>query len=263
MLKWAAARDYLTAEPWRAVDLPAKGDARTRVLSATEIRWLWLLTDRWMTKNTNLARIARLLLLTGQRSSEVCGMERQEFTANLLEWNIPGRRCKNGQQHTVPLAPMVRAIVADAIAESPSKVHLFVGPRGKPARPDDLAHELADCIKAHNEGKPKTERIAAFTPHDLRRTTATALEKMGVPLTIISALLNHISAKASSVTTAHYTHSDLSMEVRAALTRWQATVERVLAGDDPFVTKVEDIEELERRMLAKGFGGRAYLRTVR
>jgi hypothetical protein len=61
-----------------------------------------------------------------------------------------------------------------------------------------------------------------------------------------------IAATAGSVTTRHYAHEDLSAEVRV---RWQAVVERVLAGDDPFTVKREDIDELEGRVLAKGFGG--------
>ena len=126
-----------------------------------------------------------------------------------------------------------------------------------------VAHELAAAIEEFNSGKPKSKQVVAFTPHDLRRTVASGLEKMGVPMTVISALLNHISTKAASVTTAHYAHADLTMEVRVALTRWQATLERVLAGEDPFAARPEDIERLERRMLAKGFGGPARFRVVR
>jgi len=86
---------------------------------------------------------------------------------------------------------------------------------------------------------------------------------MGIAMTVIAAALNHISARAGSVTTRHYAHADLSAEVHVALTRWQAVVERVLAGDDPLTVKPEDIDELEARALAKGFGGPPYLRVAR
>lgn len=270
MLRWAAGRDYISTEPWRGVDLPAKNDPRTRVLTATELRWLWAQCETWLITNPNLARIVRLELLLGQRSGEVCGICRSELSEGNLTWTIPPERCKNGVRHTVPLPPLARQIISEALADANKEPdgdeerpdQIFVGARGKPARADDVAHDIAEQIAAFNKYRAAKEQIAPFTPHDLRRTVATALERMGIPITIISALLNHISTKASSVTSAHYTHADLSMEIRAALTRWQATLDHVIAGHDPFATSVEDIEALERRMLAKGYGGRKHLHVV-
>jgi integrase len=269
MLRWAAGRDYISGEPWRGVDLPAKNDARTRVLNAGELRWLWKLTDRWSQTNPNLCRIVRLELLLGQRSGEVCGMRRRELPDSLLTWTIPAERCKNGTAHTVPLPPLARQILREAMShrksdddEAGENDHLFLGTRGKPARADDIAHEIADAIHSFNDDRPQKQRIEPFTPHDFRRTVATSLEKMGVPTTVISKVLNHISEKSASVTSKHYTHADLEMEVRAALTRWQGTLERIIAGDDPFEARAEDIEALERRMLAKSSGGRARLHVV-
>lgn len=268
MLRWAAGRDYIASEPWRGVELPAKNDARTRVLDASELRWLWQQTEGWVETNPNLGRIVRLELLLGQRSGEVCGMRRRELAGNLLNWTIPAERCKNGVAHTVPLPPLARDIIRGAMGGedcelAPENDHLFVGARGKPARADDIAHDLADAISKHNSDRTNKQRVAPFTPHDLRRTVATSLEKMGVPTTVISKVLNHISAKAASVTTRHYAHADLELEVRAALTRWQAALEQILGGEDPFETRIEDIAALERRMLAKGAGARARLRAVK
>jgi integrase len=255
MLRWAASRDYISIEPWRGVELPAKNDARTRVLDAGELRWLWKQTETWVEDNPNLGHIVRLELLLGQRSGEVCGMRRRELANNLLTWTIPAERCKNGVAHNVPLPPLARDIIRGAMSgedSEPENDHLFVGARGKPARADDVAHDLAEAISTHNSDRTKKHRIEQFTPHDLRRTVATSLEKMGVPTMVISKVLNHISAKAASVTTRHYAHADLELEVRAALTRWQAALEQILGGEDPFETRIEDIAELERRMLAKG-----------
>jgi integrase len=263
MLAWGVKRDYLAGEPWRGVELPAKGEARTRVLTAGELRWVWELAGGWIAsgKAANQGRVLRLLILTGRRSDEVNGMQRGDISRDLRTWTIPAVRSKNGKEHAVPMPPLARQILVEAMAAA-SKKHLFVGERGAVARPDDLAHDLADAIRLYNSGRPEDERMEAFTPHDLRRTVATGLESMGVPMTVISAL-NHISAKAASVTSKHYTHADLSAEIRIALTRWQATIERVLAGDDPFTVKPEDIDELEARALARGFGGAPHLRVVR
>jgi integrase len=265
MLAWGVKRGYLIGEPWRGVDLPAKGEARTRVLTAAELRWAWNLADRWIAdaKSANQGRILQLLIVTGQRSDEVNGMPHCEFSRDLRTWTIPPERTKNEKEHVVPLPPLARKLVHDAMAVSSSKTHLFVGERGAIARPDDLAHDLADAIAETSIGKAEEDRMARFTPHDLRRTVATGLEKMGIPITVISTALNHVSTKAANVTTKHDTRADLSAEIRIALTRWQGTMERVLAGDDPFTVKPDDIDELEARALAKGFGGPPHLRMVR
>lgn len=262
MLRWGISRDYLTGEPWRGVDLPPSNDPRTRVLTAGEIRWLWNAGAQRWAEWPNTLRIIRLQLLLGQRSGEIAGMEAKEISSDLMMWTIPAERTKNGVEHRVPLPPAAREIVKDALAAMRKNGrHVFVGARGKPYRSDGIAHDIADLIAHHNKEHPD-QPVEHFTPHDLRRSVATGLEHMGIPLNTISATLNHISGKRGNVTSAHYAHADLSMEIRAALTRWQATVEAILAGADPFVVKHEDIHDLETRMLAKGYGGPARLRVV-
>jgi integrase len=263
MLRWGITRDYLAGEPWRGVELPAKREGRDRVLTAAELRWLWRTTETRWADEPHIARILRLQVLLGQRSGEIAGLERDEISADSMTWKLPGRRTKNGKAHTVPLPPMAREIIGEALAAATDSRHVFTGGRGKVARSDTVAHEIAGAIAAHNAAAADGEQVEPFTPHDIRRTMATGLEAMGVRNNVIGTALNHISAKKASVTSAHYTHADLSMEVRAALTRWQATVEAVLAGEDPFATRAEDIVELERRMLLRSYGGPAKLRVLK
>lgn len=251
MLRWGVTRDHVAGEPWRGVELPAKHLGRDRVLTAAELRWLWRMTETRWAHEPRIARIIRLQVLLGQRSGEIAGLERDEISADTMTWKLPGRRTKNGKSHVVPLPPLVREIIGDALADATDKRNVFTGGRGKAVRSDTIAHEIADAIAEHNEAAEEGKRVEPFTPHDLRRTMATGLEAMGVPNNVIGAALNHISAKRSSVTSAHYTHADLSMEVRRALTRWQAKVEAILAGEDPFATRAEDIVQLEQRMLSR------------
>jgi integrase len=259
ILKWGKPRGYVTGEPWRGVELPVAGEARTRVLTAAELRWVWGLAGTWIAdeRTANQGRVLRLLLFLGQRSGEVNGMARAELSADLRTWTIPQARSKNGKEHAVPMPPMARQIVQEALAAIPAKQqHLFVGKRGAIARPDDLTHDLADALATHNADKPEDEQIAPFVPHDLRRTVATRLEDMGVAEAIISAMLNHISAKAASVTRKHYAHADLSILVREALAKWQGKVQRALEGDDPFTTTAERIDQVEARAVEEGYGAR-------
>lgn len=71
----------------------------------------------------------------------------------------------------------------------------------------------------------------AWTPHDLRRTGATIMQALGVPLDIIDRCQNHVLA--GSKVRRHYLHHDYAKEKREA---WQKLGERIgmiLRGQDP------------------------------
>ena len=53
----------------------------------------------------------RLLALTGQRRSEVFGASWQEIDIGAKTWALPAARCKNGRQHSVPLADPAIAVL--------------------------------------------------------------------------------------------------------------------------------------------------------
>ena len=59
--------------------------------------------------------------------------------------------------------------------------------------------------------------------HDLRRTVATGLQKLGVNLQTIEAVLGHISGSRSGVVGVYQRHS-FDAEKRAALEAWGAHV---------------------------------------
>ena len=256
-LRWAIDREYLAEgreSIWRGLQLPAKGEARERAITASEIAWLWKQCDAWADAEPNIARIVRLELLLGQRASEVCGMERTELSADRRTWTIPKERTKNGRDHVLPLPPLARSIIEEALeAADEAQEQLFVGGRGKVARADTVAHRLADAIR--------DAKAEPFVQHDLRRTLATRLEEVGVAMTTISEILNHVSAKAGSVTRKHYAHGDKTLPMRLALAKWQGVIERCIEGHDPFAVDVEDLDAAEARALAEVKGG-ASLRLV-
>lgn len=182
-------------------------------------------------------------------------MERTELSADRRTWTIPKERTKNGRDHILPLPPLARSIIEEALeAADEAQEQLFVGGRGKVARADTVAHRLADAIR--------DAKVEPFVQHDLRRTLATRMEEVGVSMTTISAILNHVSAKAGSVTSKHYAHGDKTLPMRLALVKWQAIVERCVAGDDPFAVDVRDVDAAEARVLAETKGRAGLLRIV-
>jgi integrase len=66
-----------------------------------------------------------------------------------------------------------------------------------------------------------------WTPHDLRRTGATMMQKLGVPLDIIDRCQNHVLA--GSRVRRHYLHHDYAKEKRGAWERLGAELDQVLS----------------------------------
>jgi hypothetical protein len=84
------------------------------------------------------------------------------------------------------------------------------------------------------------------SPHDLRRTGATALtsERIGIQRFIVSRVLNHASdtGDAAAVTAVYDRHAYLP-EKRKALDAWAALLTEIAAGNE----RVANVVNLSRR----------------
>jgi integrase len=67
--------------------------------------------------------------------------------------------------------------------------------------------------------------------HDLRRTLATGLQRLGVRLEVTESVLNHTSGSRSGIVGIYQRH-DWEDEKRVALDAWGAKVLSVVAGED-------------------------------
>src|SRR5262249_36039168 len=80
---------------------------RERILSDSELRILWEAAD---TLHSPFKQYVWLLMLTGQRTGEIGGLEWAEIKADgLIE--ISGGKYKNGNPHVVPVTPLVAEII--------------------------------------------------------------------------------------------------------------------------------------------------------
>jgi integrase len=68
-----------------------------------------------------------------------------------------------------------------------------------------------------------------WTIHDLRRTFATGLQRLGIRLEVTEAILNHVSGSRGGVTGIYQRH-DWATEKRAALDAWAAHVVSIVGG---------------------------------
>jgi integrase len=215
-LNWALSEDLIVASPAAGIRKRAKETARERVLSDNEIRRWWRALDDHA--SPRVGAVLRLLLLTGLRLSEVCGMRRDELQGDVFE--IPGERTKSGLPHSAPLTPRSLAILNGIIDES-SPFLLPAVSRGKLLdkpmsrhTPDHAYAELAEKLgMVDDDGKPDTG------VHDLRRTAATNLAKLGVGEDLIDRIQGRV--RCGSVGWVYNRHAYLT-EKRDALARWEA-----------------------------------------
>jgi integrase len=223
---WAVKRGALELNPWEATPKPSKENARERVLTDAEIGDLWeasaSLGDPW-------GGMFRALLLTGQRRGEIAGMLWDELDLASGLWSMPGERTKNGRPHAVPLVPEVVAII-QAMPRREKAALVFEGVRKTaPSGFGKLKDKLDD--KMTEAAAKRKAKLAPWTIHDIRRTVATGLQRLGVRLEVTEALLNHISGSRSGIVGVYQRHG-WEKEKKAALEAWTAHV-LTCAGLDP------------------------------
>jgi integrase len=213
--RWAVRQRRVAANPCSGVWHPGAPPARDRVLSDPEIRAFWLATDK---VGQPFAPVLKLLLLTGCRLGEVAGMRRDELGADGI-WTIPGTRTKNHRQHVVPLPPMVQEIIATAPRVEGSYVFTTTG-----------TSPISGWSKCKRE---LDEQMSAGVPswrlHDLRRTCASGMQRLGVRTEVVERALNHVSGSYGGVA-GIYQRDPLHEETSAAMLRWSQHVQGLVSG---------------------------------
>ena len=239
VFNWAMDEGLLEFNPAARLRKAAQRRPRERVLSHAGIITFWRALNAMETMTgEHMARaekgrmlspatrsILRLLLLTGQRRSEVVEARKSELELVGKEpvWTIPGARTKNGLLHRVPLCPLAAAEFRRALAASP-KESPFVFPS-----PEDSAKPIsAEAVTRAMARMIAELKIPTVSPHDLRRTVGTELARLGLPVHVRSLVLNH-SPMSRGITDAVYNRYAYDKEKREALRAWENELKRLLA----------------------------------
>jgi integrase len=188
-----------------------KEKSRDRVLSDNELAIVWNALG-----GGSFSDIMRLLILTGQRANEIAGLRWSEvdFDGDLI--SLPSERTKNHRAHQLPMSEPVRDILK---ARSDSRDFVFGRGEGFNGWGRSKAR-----LDARLE-KP----LPHWTTHDLRRTFATGLQRLGIRLEVTEAILNHASGSRSGVAGIYQRHN-WAAEKKAALDAWAAHVHDVVSG---------------------------------
>ncbi|HEY5512473.1 MAG TPA: integrase arm-type DNA-binding domain-containing protein [Geomonas sp.] len=225
MFGYALPRGMVRANPFILADVksflskPVRSKLdptfKSRTLSEDEIRHLWKSLQAGMGSRESKDAL-RLMLLTGQRPSEVLGLNSSEIAGNW--WTLPKDRTKarldvNRTDHTVYLVPESLQIIgtkSGLIFESPLE--------NQPIAINALGHMLR---KNDYFGLPP------WGAHDLRRTCRTFMSDIdGITTNAAEAILNH----AKEGTARNYDQHKYRRQIENALTLWRDKLVEIIGG---------------------------------
>lgn len=243
---WAAARDDIEISTNLAVGVDKQDESsrkRSRILTDEEIRLLWSACDQI---GSPFGPIVKLLLLTGQRRDEVGGITRSEVSADGRVWTLPAIRAKNKIEHQIPLAPAAAELLKvqrPAVEGEAGLIFTTTGTtpvsgfsRAKAAIDEKMLAGLVDEITKRGEDTSGAI-VPSWRLHDLRRTAATGMARLGINLPVIEKVLNHASGSFAGIVGV-YQHHDFAREKRVALERWAVEVGRIVSGKSASVTRI-------------------------
>ncbi len=191
----------------RRADVP-----RERALSDDELKRVWLAAEKM---GYPYGTAYQLLILTGARREEIAGLRWSERTNGIVK--LPGERTKNKQPHVIALSAPARAIL-DGL---PRKLDLVFTTDGGSSLGGNWSK-----MKRVLDGIAK---VAPWRTHDLRRTVATGLQRLAVPLVVTESILGHTSGSRAGIVGVYQQH-DYADEKASALESWGAHVMALAHG---------------------------------
>jgi integrase len=163
-----------------------------------------------------------LLILIGQRRSEIAEMRWSEIDFGAKLWSLPKERSKNGQAHSVPLSAQAIEILQGLPRVSGNLGYVFTTNGHTPVSGFAKAKQRLDA--------KLPQGMLDWTLHDLRRTFASGAARLGIAVHIVEAVLNHKSGTIKGVA-AVYNRYSYDMEKRVCLEAWSRFVEALVTGE--------------------------------
>jgi integrase len=242
---WAMSRDagrLIKTSPCDGVEMPTEERARERVLDDAEIKLAW---QAFESIGWPFGPIGKLLFLTGARRDEVASMEWRELDLEVGVWRIPKERTKNKRAHEIPLSAAAVEIlkglprvepkrgrdgkVRPALVFSTTGATAVSGfSRAKGAIDAAIVERLREEAEGRGED-PEEIKAPVWVIHDLRRTVATNLQKLGVRLEVTEAVLNHVSGSRAGIVGIYQRH-EWATEKRQALDAWAQRLDAIAGG---------------------------------
>lgn len=203
----------------------AKPTKRDVTLRMDELATIWRALDNREICKSDPVTIAamKLVILTGQRESEVCEATWSEFDLPAGLWRLPAERTKTKRAHLVHLAPQAVAILQALIPITGKMRHVFASPLrpGQAIFGRSVNNALLTMFK-----NGKLASVTQCHVHDFRRTLISRLPDLGFEPFIGHKIANHVLSGVF----AHYNHNSYETQRKAALEAWAARIELLASG---------------------------------
>jgi integrase len=166
-----------------------------------------------------IKRVLLMILYTGQRPGEVAGLKWTDFEEDGHVWFLSRDETKTEVGSLIYLSSPVRRLIAPLRGLDP--VYVFPASRG--AEGSVLVTSLDSHIERYLGGG-NYAGLPRWTPHDLRRTCSTHLQRLKCPDPVIWSIQNHAMPGISRV----YNRYEYSEEKREWLIRWALEIRKIL-----------------------------------
>lgn len=180
---WCIRNELLEKNPF--LHIPIVYGKRSRVLSDAEVSIIMNYEDG------RFSDFLKLCILTGQRKTEVATFRQAWIAGDTI--TVPANVAKNGKEHVIAFNLLTAKY---------------------------LPKEDQPPFNGFSKSKARFEKVHPFphwTIHDLRRTFATIHARLGTPIHVVEAMLNHTSGTVSGVAAIYIRHNFLAEMRKAAL----------------------------------------------
>ena len=206
MFNWAHDRDEVGVNVLAGMkrkDLAYQ--ERERVLTMDELKAIWAAADKM---GYPFGPMVRLLILTAQRRAEIAGLERGWLLPDQQAFEVPASHYKTDRPQVVPLSAPAMAIVEGLPNWNGGDFMLSTTGGTRPVSGFSKAKARVDTLS----------KVEGWTLHDLRRSAATHMARLGIVPKHVEMVLGHATEGVAGI----YNRYEYLAEKRAALDTWGA-----------------------------------------
>jgi len=229
MFDYAVKREMVSINPAAAFDpsdAGGKEEGRRRWLTQTELARLLsvMRSAKGWTYENSLA--IKLLLMLGNRKSELIGAPIKEFDLTEAIWRLPAERTKTGQALNIPLPRQAVEALQELVRLAGDSAWLLPARKLQSRMIPHIDVNTLNAAMAKSI-RPMMDDCEPFTLHDLRRTARTHLEALGTPPHVAERCLNHKLRGVMGI----YNQHDYFQERKHALQAWADLLSELEMGD--------------------------------
>jgi integrase len=217
IFRYALSRDWLDFSPAEGIRKPHAERERDRVLTMAETAQIWEVAELL---GYPFGPYVRILMLTAQRRTEVATMRWADIDLDAAMWTIRAIDTKAERRHFVPLSPAA----IDVLRKLPR-----LGPYAFTTNGETHMTNYAK-LKGRLDGFVAATggTVEPWRLHDLRRSAATHMVRLGVREEVVGRVLNHA---VKGLTARVYALHSYGPEKKEALETWAAEIERCRRPD--------------------------------